>query len=283
MRKEVLIEIIISIVVLIIIAGIYISACNGNNNAAHIYVIVGTEYIAKEIKNQEPTCERQSLPNSYEIFILDKNFRGRLGDVYYSMEYGTDICEYICGDGTKILLRYINGGNLDFLSIEFGIPYNVFIDNSENNIKQRMEGYFGENLEGYMFEIKEQNDYTYYSYKKYVNGIEAAEGLEIAMDNKGMVCKIRYLSPYAIAYKDIDLKHIEEADKCIKDEIESKYGEGIEYEIIKKQWAFRSRDTINYYISILGGDIVGYQVQLRDKIEQQGEGDKCGYCIIWGE
>ena len=277
MRKEIFMEILLCVVSIGVIAGVYKAVSHENDNGdVHEYIIVGAVYTTYEFENQEPSCDLQRLPVSYGIVVGNKNYRGELGDVYYSIEYGTNICEYICEDKTKILLTCEQGENAEFLSVEFGIPYDVFVDNSANNIRQQMESSVGENNKGYMFDIKEQDDHIYYSYKKYINGIEATEGIEITVDNKGMVCKIsKYI--YGITNNEMDLTRIDEADKCIKEKIESEYGEGIEYEIVKKQWAYRTTDTINYYVSILGGDIVGYQVQWRDKIEKQGVGENCSW------
>lgn len=82
-------------------------------------------YIADELENQTAKYYGIDLPDTYEVDIVGRKYRGKLENVYFCTEYYRNVCDYICEDDT--IMRFVCGKNgLEFLSVEFGTPINTF-------------------------------------------------------------------------------------------------------------------------------------------------------------
>lgn len=253
---------------------------------SHYYIAVPV-YVAEKIENKDAGYLGLDLSDTYEIVIEGRKYKGKLGDVYFCTEYRNNVCDYICEDNT--IIRFLCGTNeLELLSIEFGTPANMFQDNSKEYIKNRIMNYIRENDKQYIFgEIKNKqyvfdviNDdkYINYSYTRYISGVETLEGINLVMDENGLVYKI---SRYVLHgnYNEIDLTCMSDSDESLREKLEEEYGGNVKYEIIKKQIGLVSIPdvAINYHIRINdGSEVEKYQVVWGMKLEGDGEiGEKC--------
>ena len=233
-------------------------------------------YVAGKIENRDGGYSGLDLSDTYEIVIEGRKYKGKLGDVYFCTEYRRDVCDYICEDNT--IIRFLCETNeLEFLSIEFGTPVNIFQDNSKEYIKNRMLDYIMENDKQYVFDVIKDDKYINYSYIRYISGVETLEGINLVTDETGLVYKV---SRYDLngTSNEIDLTCMNNSDESLREKLEKEYGGNVKYEIIKKQIGAVSVDVaINYHIRINdNNEVKKYQVVWGTKLERDEEiGGNC--------
>ena len=275
-KKETILGIVIVFIISIVLLIIVVLFEKKEEPHSHDYIAV-PKYTANEIKNEETQYYGEDLTDTYEMVIGEKKYRGELGDVYFCTEYRKNVCDYICEDNT--IMRFvcdING--LEFLSIEFSTPVNIFQDSSKEHIKKEMVNYIREDDKQYVFDVTKDDKYINYNYRRYISGIETLEGIDVVMDEEGLVHKI---SRYALDgnSNEIDLNCMSNSDESLREELEKEYGKNVEYEIIKKQIgsAIPLDVAINYHVRINGNtEMKKYQVRWGTKLEGEKElGKNC--------
>lgn len=263
----------------IIIASVVIfSAIAMITNEEHVShdVVLIPIYIVNEISNQEAQYYGKDLADTYEIVIAGERYKGKLVEAYYSAEYRRDMCDYICEDNT--IMHFVCGASgLEFLSIEFGTPVRIFQDDSEEHIKEEIMNYFWDDDKKYVFDVIKESNYINYKYTRYIDNIETLEGINLVMDDTGMVYKISSYILKGNAY-EFDLKKMSDSDESLKEYLEKEYGKNVKYEIVKKQISYAGSvdSAINYHVRINGGDEVKkYQVIWGGKAEGEEIGKNC--------
>lgn len=272
-KKQAIVGVVIAIVTILISI---IIVATYKEDVPH-YIATVPVYIVDEISNQDVQYYGKDLAETYEIVIAREKYKGKLVDAYFSTEYRKDVCEYICEDNT--IMRFVcDESGLEFLSIDFGSPVRIFQENSEEHIKDEIMNSIREDDKKYVFDVIKEGKYINYNYTRYIGDVETLEGINLVIDETGMVYKISCYIMQSNTY-GFDLIHMSDSDESLKEYLEKEYGKDVKYEIVKKQISYAGPidSTINYHIRINEGtEMKKYQVMWgREAVEDIELGKNC--------
>lgn len=257
MRKELILEIVLGIVVVSVIV-----ACFGfsyfkkqSKNKEYPY---HTRYSAGELTINYLSEIKEGVPEQYEFKVAETKYIGKLMDMFYSLEYARYVCRYLCDNGAIAYCIY-DEGEVEFLSVTFTSPIVLFENPTRENVERELELNAG-NVEGYKLQCVSIDDKTCYGYVKFVNEIATAEGIRITMDEAGKVYEI---SKYKLEHDVDDINHeeVEEARNQLGQAIYDKYKVG--FEILDQRFLVleKGENAITYILKVEGvEDVVLYHV-----------------------